>query len=65
MDDVIQELQDHFTFRLVVDFRKLNKRAIPDPYPIPRAKEWNRIAKKKVYKTSLDLKYGYKTFIHR
>jgi len=52
MDDVIQELEDHFTFRLVVDFRKLNKRVIPDPYPIPRAKELNRIAKKKVYKTS-------------
>ena len=59
MDDVIQELEDHFTFRLVVDFRKLNKRVIPDPYPIPRAKELNRIAKKKVHKTSLDLKYGF------
>ena len=59
MDDVMQELEDHFTFRLVVDFRKLNKRVIPDPYPIPRAKELNRIAKKKVYKTSLDLKYGF------
>jgi hypothetical protein len=35
MDDIIQELEDHFTFRLVVDFRKLNKRVIPDPYPIP------------------------------
>jgi len=59
MDDIIQEVEDHFTFRLVVDFRKLNKRVIPDPYPIPRAKELNRIAKKKVYKTSLDLKYGF------
>ena len=58
MDDVTQELEDHFTFRLVVDFRKLNKRVIPDPYPIPRAKELNRIAKKKVYKPSLDLKHG-------
>ena len=27
----------------MVDFRKLNKRLIPDPYPIPRAKELNRI----------------------
>ena len=35
MDDIIQELEDHFTFRLVVDFRKLNKRVIPDPYPLP------------------------------
>jgi hypothetical protein len=59
MDDVIKELEDHFTFRLVVDFRKLNKRVIRDPYPIPRAKELNRIAKKKVYKTSIDLKYGF------
>jgi len=59
MDDIIQELEDHFTFRLVVDFQKLNKRLIPDPYPIPRAKELNRIAEKKVYKTSLDLKYGF------
>jgi len=59
MDDVIQELEDHFTFRLVVDFRKVNKRVIPDPYPIPRAIELNRIAKKKVHKTSLDLKYGF------
>ena len=52
MDDVIQELEDHFTFRLVVDFRKLNKRVIPDPDPILRAKVLNRIAKKKVYNTS-------------
>ena len=59
MDDMIQELEDHFTFRLVVDFRKLNKRVIADPYPIPRAQELNRIAKKKVYNTSLDLKYGF------
>jgi hypothetical protein len=59
MDDIIQELQDHFTFILVVDFRKLNKRVIPDPYPIPRARELNRIAKKKVYKTTLDHKYGF------
>ena len=62
MDDVIQEVEDHFTFRLVVDFRKLNKRVIPDPYPIPRAKELNRIAKKKVHKTSLDLKYGFSCY---
>ena len=54
MDDIIPELENHFTFRLVVDFRKLNKRVIPDPYPIPRGKEVNSIAKKKVYKTSLD-----------
>ena len=40
------------------DFRKLNKRVIPDPYPIPRARELNRSAKK-VYETSLDLKYGF------
>jgi hypothetical protein len=59
MNDIIKELEDHFTFRLVVDFRNLNKRVIPDPYAIPRAKELNRIAKKKVYKTSLDLKYGF------
>jgi hypothetical protein len=32
---------------------------IPDPYPIPGAKELNRIAKKKVYKTTLDVKYGF------
>ena len=51
MTSYTQELEDHFTFRLVVDFRKLNKRVIPDPYPIPRAQELNRIAKKKVYKT--------------
>jgi hypothetical protein len=56
MDDIIEELEDHFTFRLLVDFRKLNKKVIPDPYPIPRAKELRRIAKKTVYKTSLDLK---------
>ena len=58
MDDIIQELEDHFTFRLVVDFRKLNKRVIPDAYPIPRAIELTQFAKKKVYTTSLDLKYG-------
>ena len=44
MDDIMRELEDHFTFRLVIDFRKLNKRVIPDPYPIPQAKELNRIA---------------------
>jgi hypothetical protein len=59
MDDIIQELEDHFAFRLVFDFRKLNKGVIPYPYPNHRAKELNRIAKKKVYKTSLDLKYGF------
>ena len=32
---------------------------IPDPYPIPGAKELNRIAKKKVYKTTSDVKYGF------
>ena len=59
MDGKIQELEDHFTFRFVVDFRKLNKRVIPDPYPIHEAKELDGIAKKKVYTTTLDLKYGF------
>ena len=59
MDGKIQELEDHFTFRFVVYFRKLNKRVIPDPYPIPEAKELDGIAKKKVHTTSLDLKYGF------
>jgi hypothetical protein len=49
----------HFTFRLEVYFQKMNKRAIPDPYSIPPARELNKIAKKKVYKTCLDLKYGF------
>jgi hypothetical protein len=43
----------------VFESQKLNKRVIPDPYPIPRANWLNRIAKKKVYKTSLDLEYGF------
>jgi len=51
MDDIIRELQDHFIFRLVVDFRNLNNRAIPDPYVIRRPKELNKIAKRQVYKT--------------
>jgi hypothetical protein len=59
MDDIIRELEDRFTFRLLVDFRKLNKSVIPDPYPIPRVKELNRVAKNKVYKTTLNLKYCF------
>jgi hypothetical protein len=33
MDKIVKEHEDHFTFRLVVDFRKLNQRVIHDPYP--------------------------------
>jgi hypothetical protein len=62
MDDIIRELHDHFTFRLVVNFRKLNKSVIPEPYRIPRAKELNRVAKKQVYKTSSNLRYGFGAF---
>ena len=47
MDDIIQELEDHFTFRLVFDFRKQSKRVIPDPYPIPRAKELMGLQRRK------------------
>jgi len=57
MEEIIKVLQDYFTFKLVVDIRKLNTTAILDPYPIPRGKELKVIAKKKIYKTSLDLKY--------
>ena len=59
MDDIIREVEEPFTFRVVVDFRKLNDRVIPDPYPIPPAKKLNRIAHKKICKTSVDLKYGF------
>jgi len=41
-------LEAHFTFRLVVHFRELNKRVAPDPYPLPRP-----------FKTVLDFKYGF------
>jgi len=29
------------------------------PYPIPRAKELNRVAKTNVYNSSLDFEYGF------
>ena len=48
MDELIKELEAHFTFRLVVHFRELNKRVAPDPYPLPRP-----------FKTVLDFKYGF------
>lgn len=36
--------KDPFTFNPAVDFTKLSKRIIPDPNPVPRAKELNRVA---------------------
>jgi hypothetical protein len=36
MDELIHELEKHFSFGLVVDFRELNKRVVTDPYPLPR-----------------------------
>jgi hypothetical protein len=51
MNDIIKELEAHFTFRLVEKFRNLIKKVIPGPYPIPILKEFNMIARKKFWKT--------------
>ena len=39
MDELIHDFDKHFCFRVVVDFRGLSKRVVPDPYPVPRPKE--------------------------
>ena len=38
MNEIIKEIEDHFTLTLVVDSRKINERVIPVHYPIPRVK---------------------------
>ncbi len=46
-------------WRFCVDYRQLNKRTIPDPYPLPRLDEVLIEAAEASYFTSLDLYSGY------
>jgi hypothetical protein len=66
IDEVIHGLEEHFSLRLVVDLRDLNKRVVPDPCLRPRPKQMaSRIGmvgmEKKKFKTVLDLKYGFRS----
>ena len=60
-DELIKELEEHFTSRLVVDSREQNERIVPDPYPFRRLKEMAmRLGmENKPFKTVLDFKYGF------
>lgn len=47
------------TFRVCVDYRRLNSVTIPDRYPLPRIDDLLHAAKSTVFMTTLDLKSGY------
>jgi len=58
MDELIHDLREHFSFRLVVDFHEHNTRVVRDPYPLPRPKEmaFSIGMEMKKFKTVLDFK---------
>lgn len=47
------------TYRMCVDYRKLNSVTIPDRYPLPRIDDLLHATKKTIYMSTLDLKAGY------
>lgn len=47
------------TWRMCVDYRKLNACTIPDSYPLPRIPELLRSVKDSKYFVALDLRHGY------
>lgn len=46
-------------FRMVIDYRKLNKKTIKDKYPLPRIEEILDNLDKCCYFTTLDLTQGF------
>lgn len=47
------------SYRVCVDYRKINAVTVPDRYPLPRIDELLHAAKKTKYMTTIDLRSGY------